>query len=59
MELTFKESPEATALLTLLPIYESKSSAAFHAALKALCDLYGLRNDDFNQVAMRPCTCPV
>jgi SAM-dependent methyltransferase len=47
----FEESDEARALLTLLPIYERKSSAAFHATLKALCDLYGLRKDEFDRVA--------
>ncbi len=42
---------EATALLTLLAIYERKEAAAFHATLKSLCDLYGLRKDDFDRVA--------
>ncbi len=51
VELTFKESREAAALLTLLSIYETKSSAGFHATLKALCDLYGLRKDEFDRVA--------
>jgi hypothetical protein len=46
-----EESEEARALLTLLPIYERKSSAAFHATLKTLCDLYGLRKDEFDRVA--------
>jgi SAM-dependent methyltransferase len=46
-----EESDEAKALLTLLPIYERKSSAAFHATLKALCDLYGLRKDELDRVA--------
>ncbi len=45
-----KDSDEASALLTLLSIYERKSSAAFHATLKALCDLYGLRKDDFDRL---------
>lgn len=49
--LTFRESAETTALLTLLPIYERKSSAAFHAMLKLLCDVYGLRKDEFDRVA--------
>ncbi len=44
-------SDEARAILTLLPIYERKEAAAFHASLKALCDLYGLRKDDFDRVA--------
>lgn len=48
---TSEESEEARALLTLLPIYERKSSAAFHATLKALCDLYGLRKDEFDRMA--------
>jgi SAM-dependent methyltransferase len=47
----FEASDEARALLTLLPIYEHKEAAAFHATLKALCDLYGLRKDDFDRVA--------
>jgi SAM-dependent methyltransferase len=51
VRLTYQESAETAALLTLLPIYERKSSAAFHATLKALCDLYGLRKDDFDRVA--------
>lgn len=46
----FTTSDEASALLTLLSIYERKASAAFHATLKALCDLYGLRKDDFDRV---------
>ena len=49
--LAFEESEEAAALLTLLPIYEKKSSAAFHATLKTLCDLYGLRKDEFDRVS--------
>lgn len=49
--LSLEESAEASALLTLLPIYESKSSAAFHSTLKTLCDLYGLRKDAFDRVA--------
>lgn len=44
-------SEEARALLTLLPIYERKEAAAFHTTLKALCDLYDLRKDDFDRVA--------
>ncbi|MBL9026174.1 MAG: methyltransferase domain-containing protein [Myxococcales bacterium] len=46
----FEKSPEASALLTLLSIYERKASAAFHQTLKALCDLYALRKDDFDRV---------
>src|SRR5215208_3997622 len=51
VRLVFRESAETAALLTLLPIYERKSSAAFHATLKALCDVYGLRKDEFDRVA--------
>lgn len=47
----FDASAEANALLTLLPMYERKSSVAFHATLKTLCDLYGLRKDDFDRLA--------
>ena len=47
----FAASPEADALITLLPIYETRSQAAFHTMLKALCDLYGLRKDDFDRVS--------
>jgi len=46
-----RDSEEAGALLTLLAIYETRSSAAFHATLKALCDLYKLRKDEFDRVA--------
>lgn len=49
--LDFEESAEARALLTLLPIYETKSSAAFHATLKTLCDVYGLRKDEFDRIS--------
>lgn len=45
------EGDEARALLTLLALYEHKAAAAFHTTLKALCDLYGLRKDDFDRVA--------
>lgn len=47
----FSESEEAGALFTLLAIYESKSSAAFHQTLKTLCDVYGLRKDEFDRLA--------
>ncbi len=43
--------PEAQALLTLLAAYERRGSAEFHRTLKALCDLYALRKDDFDRVA--------
>lgn len=46
----FKPSAEAAALLTLLGVYETKTSAAFHHTLKSLCDLYGLRKDDYDRV---------
>jgi SAM-dependent methyltransferase len=49
--LSSQESEEASALLVLLSIYEQKSSAAFHATLKALCDLYGLRKDELDRVS--------
>jgi SAM-dependent methyltransferase len=46
-----RTTPEAEALLVLLGVYEKKSGAAFHQTLKALCDLYGLRKDDFDRVS--------
>jgi len=48
---TFAPSPEASALLTLLEVYERKEAAVFHTTLKSLCDLYGLRKDDFDRVS--------
>lgn len=51
LALEWRASKEADALITLLGIYEGKSSAAFHSTLKALCDLYGLRKDDFDRVS--------
>jgi SAM-dependent methyltransferase len=50
VEVRFEPSAEAAALLTLLPIYERKRPAAFHATLKSLCDLYGLRKDEYDRV---------
>jgi SAM-dependent methyltransferase len=47
----YLETEEATALVTLLALYETRSQATFHTMLKALCDLYGLRKDDFDRVA--------
>ena len=47
----YVETDEATALVTLLALYETRSQATFHTMLKALCDLYGLRKDDFDRVA--------
>lgn len=49
--LGLEESEEAAALLTLLSIYETKNSAAFHSVLKMLCDLYDLRKDEFDRVS--------
>jgi len=51
VRLDWQASDEAEALVTLLSIYETKSSVAFHTTLKALCDLYGLRKDEFDRVA--------
>lgn len=48
---SFSTNDEASALLSLLAIYEHKTSVAFHTTLKALCDLYALRKDDFDRVA--------
>ena len=48
---SFSPSAEAGALFTLLEVYEQKDSTTFHATLKALCDLYGLRKDDFDRVS--------
>jgi SAM-dependent methyltransferase len=50
LSLEWRASREADALITLLGIYETRSSSAFHSTLKALCDLYGLRKDDFDRV---------
>ena len=47
----YRDSDEAAALVRLLSIYETKSSARFHAILKLLCDLYELRKDEFDRVA--------
>ncbi len=51
ISLEIKPSEEADALITLLSIYEKKSSVAYHSALKLLCDLYHLRKDDFDRLA--------
>ena len=51
ISIDYQGGDEADALITLLSIYETKSSAAFHTTLKALCDLYGLRKDEFDRVA--------
>ena len=45
------DNAESTALVTLLGLYETRSTIAFHSMLKALCDLYGLRKDEFDRVA--------
>lgn len=44
-------SDEADALVTLLAIYEGRSSVAFHQILKLLCDAYELRKDEFDRLA--------
>jgi SAM-dependent methyltransferase len=49
--LDYADTDESAALVTLLGLYETRSQAAFHTMLKALCDLYGLRKDDFDRVA--------
>jgi len=41
---------ESAALVTLLGLYETRSSVSFHQMLKALCDLYGLRKDELDRV---------
>jgi SAM-dependent methyltransferase len=47
----YQDSDESAALITLLALYETRSQVAFHTTLKALCDLYGLRKDEFDRVA--------
>jgi SAM-dependent methyltransferase len=47
----YVDTEESAALVTLLGLYETRSQASFHQVLKALCDLYGLRKDDFDRVA--------
>jgi len=49
--LDYNDTPESTALITLLGLYETRSQVAFHQMLKALCDLYGLRKDELDRVA--------
>lgn len=49
--LDYADTAESAALITLLAAYETRSSAAYHAMLKSLCDLYELRKDDFDRVA--------
>ncbi len=49
--LDYADTPESAALVTLLGLYETRSQVAFHQMLKALCDLYGLRKDQFDRVA--------
>jgi SAM-dependent methyltransferase len=46
----YLDTPESASLVTLLGLYETRSQAQFHAMLKALCDLYGLRKDDLDRV---------
>ncbi|MDX2090800.1 MAG: methyltransferase [Kofleriaceae bacterium] len=47
----YVDTEESAALVTLLGLYETRSQVAYHTMLKALCDLYGLRKDDFDRVA--------
>jgi len=47
----YVDTDESAALVTLLAVYETRSQASYHAMLKALCDLYGLRKDQFDRVA--------
>ena len=47
----YTDTEESAALVTLLGLYETRSQVAFHTMLKALCDLYGLRKDEFDRVA--------
>jgi SAM-dependent methyltransferase len=47
----YVDTDESAALVTLLSIYETRSQASYHTMLKALCDLYGLRKDQFDRVA--------
>ena len=47
----YHDTEESAALVTLLGLYETRSTIAYHTMLKALCDLYGLRKDEFDRVA--------
>jgi SAM-dependent methyltransferase len=47
----YVDTEESSALVTLLALYETRSQVAYHSMLKALCDLYGLRKDEFDRVA--------
>ncbi len=47
----YTDTDESAALVTLLGVYETRSQVAYHTMLKALCDLYGLRKDEFDRVA--------
>jgi SAM-dependent methyltransferase len=47
----YVDTDESTALVTLLALYETRSQVAYHSMLKALCDLYALRKDQFDRVA--------
>ncbi|CAN5206194.1 hypothetical protein BH11MYX1_BH11MYX1_25870 [soil metagenome] len=49
--LDYEDTPESSALITLLGLYETRSQVGFHQMLKSLCDLYGLRKDEFDRVA--------
>ena len=47
----YVDTDESAALVTLLALYETRSQVAYHSMLKALCDLYKLRKDQFDRVA--------
>ena len=47
----YLDTEESAALVTLLGLYETRQAIAYHTMLKALCDLYGLRKDEFDRVA--------
>jgi len=51
ISIDYVDTDESAALVTLLGLYETRSQVAYHTMLKALCDLYGLRKDDFDRVA--------
>jgi hypothetical protein len=46
----YVDTDESAALVTLLGLYETRSSVSYHQMLKALCDLYGLRKDELDRV---------
>ena len=51
IEVAINTTAEADALVTLLTIYQDRSSVAFHQILKLLCDAYDLRKDDFDRIS--------